>query len=137
MADNNATQASGRISSPEQLNDYLRVTTPRIWLMLAAIVLFVVGLLVWSATTTIESYAIGSARVSGGEVTVTFEDPGRAAKVSAGMTVDVGGETAPILSVGTDEQGNVVASAQARIPDGLYDARVGYSTAQVISMLFN
>ena len=34
-----------RISSPEALNDYLRVTTPTFWLILAAIILLLVGFL--------------------------------------------------------------------------------------------
>ena len=137
MAVNGETRAAGRITSPEQLNDYLRVTNPKVWLLLFAVVLFVVGLLVWSAAITVESYATGSALARGGEVTVTFDDAKKASKVSPGMKVDVGGEVVEILTVGTDESGHVVASAQARIPDGLYDARAGYSTTQVISMLFN
>ena len=35
-----------RISSPEALNDYLRVTTPMVWLILAAVILLLVGFLV-------------------------------------------------------------------------------------------
>ena len=32
-----------RISSPEQLNDYLRVTNPSVWIVLAAVVLLLAG----------------------------------------------------------------------------------------------
>ena len=32
-------QSARRIASPEQLNDYLKVTNPKIWLLLAAVVL--------------------------------------------------------------------------------------------------
>ena len=38
---------------------------------------------------------------------------------------------------GFAENGGLVASAQARIPDGLYSVRVGYKATQVISMLLN
>ena len=37
-----------RVSSPEELNDYIRVTTPSVWIVLAALVLLLVGLLSWS-----------------------------------------------------------------------------------------
>ena len=59
-----------RMASPEQLNDYLKVTNPKIWVLLTAIILLIVGLLLWSSFTTIESYATGTARAVGGELTV-------------------------------------------------------------------
>ena len=43
-----------RISSPEQLNDYIRVTTPSVWIVLAALVLLLVGMLVWSVFGKVE-----------------------------------------------------------------------------------
>ena len=42
-----------------------------------------------------------------------------------------------ILSVGTDEDGDLLAVAQLPIPDGTYDARVGYDRIQIINLLFN
>ena len=79
-----------RISSPEQLNDYLKVTSPKIWLLLVAVILLIAGLILWSSFTTIESYATGTAKASGGEVTVTFDDAGKANNVQAGMMLEVG-----------------------------------------------
>ena len=38
-----------QISSPEQLNDYLRVTNPAVWLLLTAVILLLVGVLIWSS----------------------------------------------------------------------------------------
>ena len=44
-----------KVSSPEQLNDYIRVTTPSVWLVLAALVLLLIGMLVWSVLGTVEA----------------------------------------------------------------------------------
>ena len=126
-----------RISSPEQLNDYLKVTTPKIWVLLIAVVLLLAGLLLWGGFTTIESYAAGTARAVGGELTVTFDDPAKAAKVQTGMEMEVGDVHAEVLTIGMGADGELVASAHANIPDGLYAVRVGYRTTQVISMLLN
>ena len=126
-----------RMSSPEQLNDYLRVTSPKIWVLLVAIILLVASFLVWSSLTTIESYATGTARAVGGDLVVTFDDPAKASRVQPGMEMEVGDVRTEVLTVGTDENGGLVASAQARIPDGLYSVRVGYKATQVISMLLN
>lgn len=37
-----------RVSSPEQLNDYIRVTSPSVWIVLIALVVLLVGMLTWS-----------------------------------------------------------------------------------------
>ncbi|MBQ9042192.1 MAG: hypothetical protein IJ111_05185 [Eggerthellaceae bacterium] len=137
MGTSGESEGARRISSPEQLNDYLKVTSPKIWLLLVAIVLLVSGLLLWSGFTTIESYATGTARAFGGELTVLFDDEAKASKVQAGMEMEVGDVQAEVLAVGIDEDGQIVASARANIPDGSYEVRVGYKTTQVISMLLN
>ena len=129
--------SSRRITSPEQLNDYLKVTSPKIWLLLFAVALLMVGLILWSGFTTVESYASGTAQAVGGDLVVTFDDEKKATKVKAGMMMDVGDVETEILTVGTNDKGEIVASAQANIPDGLYSVRVGYATAQVLSMLLN
>ena len=135
--DNQGTQSDRRITSPEQLNDYLKVTNPKIWVLLVAIVLFIGGFLLWSSVTTIESYATGTARAVGGELTVTFDDAAKASNVQPGMEMTVGDMQTEVLTVGTDANGNLVASAMAHIPDGSYQVRVGYKTTQMISMLLN
>ncbi len=39
-----------RISSPEELNDFLKVARPRVWLVLGAVIVLIVGAAVWAAT---------------------------------------------------------------------------------------
>lgn len=130
-------RSAGRMTSPEQLNDYLKVTSPKVWILLVAVMLLAGGLLVWASFTTVESYATGTARAESGQLTVVFDDPVKASKVSAGMEMEVGDVKAEVLAVGHDANEQVVASAQAAIPDGVYEVRVGYNPTQVISMLFN
>lgn len=43
-----------RVSSPEQLNDYIRVTTPSVWIVLIALVVLLAGMLAWSVLGRIE-----------------------------------------------------------------------------------
>ena len=43
-----------RVSSPEALNDYIRVTKPSVWIVLIAMVLLLAGMLVWSIFGTVE-----------------------------------------------------------------------------------
>ena len=126
-----------RVSSPEALQDYLHVTSPAIWAVLAAVVLLLIGLFVWSSVTAVESYAAGEAEVRSGVLTLRFDDADKAASVEVGMTVRLGDMTTPVLSIGTDEDGNPIAVASAALPDGIYEARVGYRSIQIIKLLFN
>ena len=126
-----------RISSPEQLNDYLRVTSPAVWAVLAAVILLLVCLFAWSAVTAVESFAAGSAEARDGVLTITFDDPSKAEHVRAGMEVKVGALTTPILSVGEDEDGALFAVAELNLPDGKYQAKVGYDRMQIIDLLMN
>ena len=37
-----------RVTGPESLNDYIRVTSPSVWIALLALVVLLAGMLVWS-----------------------------------------------------------------------------------------
>ena len=126
-----------RVSSPEQLSDILHVTSPAIWVVLAAVIVLLASLFIWSSVTAVESYATGRAEVRGGVLTMTFDDAEKAEKVEAGMDVQVGNRETPVTSVCNDETGRLVAVADVDLPDGSYDARVGYKSMQIIEMLFN
>ena len=43
-----------KVSSPEKLDDYIRVTTPSVWIVLIAIVMLLVGGIVWSVFGEVE-----------------------------------------------------------------------------------
>ena len=63
-------ESMDRIQSPEQLNDYLRMTNPSIWVVLSAVIVLLAGLLIWSAFARIDSHADGMAQVENGVMTV-------------------------------------------------------------------
>ena len=43
-----------RVTGPESLNDYIRVTSPSVWIALLALVILLAGMLVWSVFGRIE-----------------------------------------------------------------------------------
>ena len=125
-----------RIQSPEQLNDYLRVTNPSVWVLLTAVILLLAGLLVWGSFIYIDSRAYGRAEVTDGTMVVRFEDEAAAERIDAGMTVTAGAASAEIRSVGRDDQG-LFALAEADLADGVYDVSVCYRQTQILHLLFN
>jgi len=48
-----------QVSSPEQLNDYIRVSTPAVWLVLTAIILLLVGVTLWGYVGRLEVHTEG------------------------------------------------------------------------------
>jgi hypothetical protein len=42
-----------RISSPEKLNEYIRVSRPSVWIILAAIIVIIAAAAFWAATAEI------------------------------------------------------------------------------------
>ena len=44
-----------RITSPEELGDYLHVTNPGIWVILTAVIILMLGVFVWACTGTLET----------------------------------------------------------------------------------
>ncbi len=43
-----------RVTSPEQLDDYIKVTTPSVWLILIATIILIFGALFWAVFGRIE-----------------------------------------------------------------------------------
>lgn len=58
-----------KIKSPDRLDDYIRVTGPGLWLVIAAIIVLLCGFCVWGAAGTIEAKTTVGAAVLNGEAT--------------------------------------------------------------------
>ena len=126
-----------RISSPEALNDYLRVTRPAVWLILAAAVILLTGMLFWSYFTSVDSFASGSARVESGTMQIRFDDEQIARNVQPGMTVTAGESEARISSIGMDDGGTLFAQAPTDLSDGTYSVRVLFRKTRLLHLLFD
>ena len=125
------------LSSPENLNDYLRVTNPAIWAVLIAVIIFLGGVLIWSSFTSFESYLNGKAFANEGVLSITFDNEEAERIVEPGMVVNAGGTQTEITSVGRGAEGRLIAGAEANIPDGEYEVQVRYKSTRIISLLFN
>ncbi len=126
-----------RISSPEELGDYLRVTSPSVWLVLVAVILLLAGVLVWSATSSIDSIVTGTAQVEDGTMRILFDDEQVAQSVQTGMTVKVGETESTITGIGTGASGTLFATGTTTLADGSYPAKVILRKTQVLRLLFN
>ena len=126
-----------RISSPENLSEYLRVTTPAMWIILTGVAIVLLGLFIWSHFVVINSYAYGKGVVKNGILTVTYEDQHVAQNLTDDMLVSIGDVYMTIDILGRDESGHVITISDTNFPDGEYEAKACYRKTKVISMLFN
>jgi hypothetical protein len=121
-----------RIASPEQLTDYLRVTNPGIWVILAAVILLLAGVLAWSMVGTLETKAEVKVVVSDhtAQIISLESEP-----LAEGMPLRVIGQEYRIAYADLDEYGRSVGIAEVNLPDGTYDGTVVTEAVHPISFL--
>lgn len=107
-------KATEKLRSPDDLDKYVQVTNPSIWVVFVACIALVVGLLAWgvfgSVTTSVSATGV---RVNG--ETMCFLTAEDAAKVHVGDAAHVGGEQMKVAAVATvphsrDEAGKVLVN---------------------------
>ena len=131
-----------RISSPEQLQDYMRVTSPGIWMVLTAVILLLAGLIIASATGKVESTLSARGQVRQGVDGIVVQLPlERRDEIRESMAVRVGEQTGHIDLI-YENAGllNVVATLDYSgnpLPEGTYDVTIVTETLRPISFLLN
>ena len=130
MDDNRKTPQ--RISSPDQLSDYLRVTNPGIWVFLACVILLLTGIFAWASIGTLETVITVKVSVEAQTATVIPDGSGTLAQ---GMELRVSGQEVLIGGTGADAYGRVFGVASIALPDGVYDGTVVTERTNPISFL--
>ena len=87
-----------RVSSPEQLNDYIRVTNPSVWIALVAVVFLLVGICVWGVFGRLDTVLTAGAITEGGQ-TICYVKESDVSKLSHGMKVQLNGEEYAIAEI--------------------------------------
>lgn len=122
-----------RVSSPEQLNDYLRVTNPGIWMVLIGIIVLLAGLIAWSSIGTLETTAPATIVVQDNiaEIAIDTTQP-----LKAGMSVRVQDQEFEIDYTYEDARGVTLGEAQVdNLQDGRYNGVVVIESVHPIQFL--
>ena len=104
-------EAVDRVASPEQLNDYIHVTSPAIWMALAGIICILVGFIVWGIFGNVYSTVDGAGIVRDHNLTVYIRTSDREA-VKAGMDITVNGQKTVVREISAEPE---------RVPDDVSD----------------
>lgn len=144
-----------RISSPEQLNDYIRVANPAVWLILGAVLVLLVGALVWGVFGRLDTTAPACVTSEGGKI-LCYLNEDDAANAQVGMKVVVGdaeysvaelsnqaisaeGMDARILHVGgfDETQWLCQATLDGEMDEGVYSAYLILESVSPMSFVAN
>ena len=87
-----------KMSSPEQLGDYVKVTNPGVWMVLAAIAVLLVGVCVWGVFGKLET-KLTVAAVSVDGKTELYVGESDLSSVGTDRTVTVGGCVCTVTAV--------------------------------------
>ncbi len=147
-----------RISSPEALHDYMRVTSPRLWMILAAVILLLVGFIVYASTVTLENtkavrvqveyYHMSEEQTGTGETAdgflITCSLPANQLEVvKTGMKLRIGeneGHVSWIYSSDDEDEITLIFTMDHishPLTEGEYDAELVLETTTPISFLWN
>lgn len=121
-----------RISSPEQLTDYLRVTNPGVWLILVVVLILLGSLIAWASIGTLETTSDVKVIVTDHTAEVIST---QGVELSGGMPMHIAGQDAKIASAEKDEYGRSVGIAEVELPDGTYDGTVVTDETKPIEFL--
>lgn len=131
-----------RISSPEQLQDYMRVTTPGVWMVIVAVIVLLAGMIVSSAVVKMESTITEQAVVDEDGRLLQIGLPMEQRElVEPGMPVRVANLDAKIEMI-FQLEGELQVLAElndpeAKLSPGTYDVEIVTETVTPISFLFN
>ena len=91
-------KALDQISSPEQLNDYIRVVNPSIWFMMVGVIIFLVGVCVWGIFGKLDTLLSVAAVNDNGRL-VCYVKEADISSVNRDMDVEIGGNSYVIESI--------------------------------------
>ena len=147
-------KAVERITSPEKLNDYIHVTSPSIWMALGAIILILVGALVWAAFGNIYTTVNGAGVVKDKNLVIYVKVSDRPS-VKEGMEITVNGHKTVVREISpepvqiSEEVGEYVLSstglqsgewtymveADIDLEDGIYEASITVESVHPIKFV--
>ena len=78
-----------KATSPEQINDYIHVSNPSAWIVLAAFAILLIGICIWGIFGTLDT-TLSVVAVKTDEGVVCYVREADYAKIAVGMTVEIG-----------------------------------------------
>lgn len=145
-----------RVSSPEQLGDYIKVSNPSIWMCLLSVIVLLAGICVWGIFGRLDTTVGTAVIVRDGGMTCLIKEE-KIGSIQPGMTVTVNGEECVLTSIGSEpfavgedmdsyvmHVGDLMAgewvyeaAASTSLPDGIYSGSILIERVSPMSFVVN
>ncbi len=128
-------KALERVTSPEQLNSYIKVSSPGVWFMLVAILLVLLAGFYWAFTGTLE-VRVDTRAVTIDGATYCWLPANDIVNLKPGMTVRLGNDLGKVTEIDSehsdyDQIMNIAKDLGIRTPDILLNDRLYRVTMKV------
>ena len=127
-----------KVKSPENLDDYIQVSNPGVWLLLISVIVLLAGACVWGIFGHIDSTVETSIYVENGTIVCYVADED-ISSVQEGMAVKLSGFEAVIIEIGQKEDMGYVCilKSDRTIPDGFYEGKIVTKSIKPLSFILN
>lgn len=145
-----------RVKSPEQLNDYIHVSNPGVWLVLIALIILLAGICVWGVFGRLDTRISTVGTCTNGTMTCYVKDDDRK-QITDAMNITVEGRDYAILTIGntaikagdalneyllylgefSEDQWVYAITIQTDLPDGDYKAEIVVESISPMSFILN
>ncbi len=131
-----------RIQSPEQMDKYLQVTRPKVWVSLIAMLLLFIGLIEWVMIGNLDTLVAADIQVKDKRAVITekvqsaFYKGTDMSKVGEGTIIYLDGKSYEADGCTVDEDGVTILYAEMDLPDGTYEGQILVESVKAITVLF-
>lgn len=127
-----------KVKSPENLDDYIRVSNPGVWLLLISVIVLLIGVCVWGIFGHIDSTVETSIYAESGTAVCYIAD-NDISSVKAGMTVKFNDFEAVITEIGQKEDRGYacVLQSEQMLSDGFYEGKIVTKRIRPLSFVLN
>lgn len=127
-----------RVKSPENLDDYIQVSNPGVWLLLVSVIVLLIGACIWGALGNINSTVSTTVCIEDGKA-FCYVSEGDISEIKTGLTVEFSEQQASILSVGEKGEMGYICSLSDNpgLADGFYQGSIVVKSYKPLSFILN
>lgn len=127
-----------KIASPEELDRYIRISRPSIWLILSAIIVLLVGICIWGIFGSLKTTTEVTGLVESGEM-ISVISSQEGSQVQPGMAVYLDDEkVGEVVDVSYNAEGELVAKLSlSNLADGSYTLTIMIENIHPLYFILN
>lgn len=125
-----------RIESPDQLNTYIKVANPSVWVILSAVIVFLTGFLIWGFFGDLSIYTPGFVTTNSGTVpnlkseVIVLVHEEDAEGIGLNQSVEINGVMYPICELDTSNECFVLFGGDENEQDVKYAHYLGHELGE-------